>query len=57
MAAYIEPFGTTASGAYVHRSVLDNGPPRVALLSYGATVQAVVFDGRGVTVGWATTAG
>ena len=56
MAAYIEPFGTTASGAYVHRSVLDNGTLRVAFLSYGATVQSVVFDGREMTVGWATMA-
>lgn len=51
MAAFIEGFGTTKAGEDVRRAVLDNGTLRVAFLSYGATVQSVLFKGRNMTVG------
>ncbi|WP_224825994.1 aldose epimerase family protein [Cognatishimia sp. MH4019] len=56
MAALIASFGTSKAGASVHRAVLDNGELRVAFLSYGATVQSVLFSGQEMTVGGATMA-
>ncbi len=56
MAGSLETFGTTKAGEDVHRAVLDNGTLRVAFLSYGATVQSVLFDGREMTIGGATMA-
>lgn len=56
MAAFVEPFGTTKAGTDVYRAVLDNGLLRVAFLSYGATVQSVLFQDHELTVGGVTIA-
>ncbi|WP_084960430.1 aldose epimerase family protein [Thermoactinospora rubra] len=51
-------FGTTPSGEPVERHVLDNGRLRVAVLTYGATVQSLqVPDGTNVVLGLDTLEG
>lgn len=56
MAALVAPFGVTSSGKDVQRTVLDNGTLRATFLSYGATLQSLVFSGTELTVGGETMA-
>ncbi len=47
-------FGTTSNGKEVYAYTLDNGVISVTVLSLGATVQSLVFNGRDVTLGYDT---
>ena len=49
-------FGKTADGKDVYSYVLYNGKIALTVLSLGATVQSVKYDGRDIVLGYDTVA-
>ena len=45
------PFGCMPNGDPVYRYELRSGVLSVSVLTYGATIQSIVFDGKDVVLG------